>query len=133
MKATEEVIKEQAECGVEEVTDGEVRRENYIHYFCRFVEGIDFENKTEIAARNGAFTANVPTINAPVRWRGPMSCADEWKKSQEVSRVPVKYTLPGPMTIMGSTANVYYKDERELALDLAVVINRHVRELAEAG
>jgi len=118
---------------VDVVTDGEVRRENYIHYFCRFVDGIDFENKTEIAARNGAFTANVPTINAPVKWRGPMSCAEEWKKAQALSKVPVKYTLPGPMTIMGSTANSFYKDDKELANDLAVVINRHVKELAEAG
>jgi 5-methyltetrahydropteroyltriglutamate--homocysteine methyltransferase len=118
---------------VDVVTDGEVRRENYIHYFCRFVDGIDFGNKTEIKARNGAFTANVPSINREVSWRGPMSCADEWKKSQSVSSVPVKYTLPGPMTIMGSTANVYYKDDKQLATDLAKLVNRHVLELAEAG
>jgi 5-methyltetrahydropteroyltriglutamate--homocysteine methyltransferase len=133
MKATEEVIKEQCDCGIDVVTDGEIRRENYIHYFCRFVNGIDFENKTEIQARNGAFTAKVPTINAEVSWMGPMSCADEWKKSQAVSSVPVKYTLPGPMTIMGSTANSFYKDDKQLAQDLAKLVNRHVLELAEAG
>jgi len=133
IKATAEVIKEQQDCGVEVVTDGEVRRENYIHYFCRFVGGIDFESKTEIAARSGAFTANVPTINAQLEWRGPMSCADEWKKSQAVSAVPVKYTLPGPMTIIGSTANTHYADDRTLAEDLAGIVNRHVLELSEAG
>merc|ERR1719446_1186828 len=133
MKATEEVIKEQCECGVEEVTDGEIRRENYIHYFCRFVEGIDFKAKTEIAARNGAFTAKVPTIVGKVSWRGSMSLAEEWKKSQAVSSVPVKYTLPGPMTIMGSTADAFYKDEQLLAMDLAKIVNKHVLELAEAG
>jgi 5-methyltetrahydropteroyltriglutamate--homocysteine methyltransferase len=133
VRATKEVIQEQVDCGVSVVTDGEIRRENYIHYFCRFVEGIDFTDKTEIQARNGAFTAQVPTIRAKVAWRGPMSCAEEWKKAQGVSSVPVKYTLPGPMTIMGSTANIHYKDDKELASDLAVVINRHVRELAEAG
>eukprot|EP00929_Paragymnodinium_shiwhaense_P008537 TRINITY_DN1124_c0_g1_i1.p2 TRINITY_DN1124_c0_g1~~TRINITY_DN1124_c0_g1_i1.p2 ORF type:complete len:395 (+),score=121.00 TRINITY_DN1124_c0_g1_i1:439-1623(+) len=133
MKATKEVCREQIECGVEEVTDGEVRRENYIHYFCRFVDGIDFDNKTQIAARNGAFTANVPTIVGPIKWGGGMSCAEEWKKSQEVSPVPVKYTLPGPMTIMGSTANAHYKDDAQLARDLAQVVNKHVLELAAAG
>lgn len=138
MKATEEVIKEQKDCGVDIVTDGEVRRENYIHYFCRFVEGIDFENKTSIQARNGAFTADVPTINGPVSWRGTngpvsMNCAEEWKKAQALSSTPVKYTLPGPMTIMGSTANVHYKNDKELASDLAKLVNRHVLELAEAG
>lgn len=133
MKATEEVIKEQVDAGVDEVTDGEVRRENYIHYFCRFVEGISFENKTEIQARNGAFTANVPTIVSDVKWRGGMSCAEEWKKAQAVSKNPVKYTLPGPMTIMGSTANAHYKDDKLLAQDLARIVNQHVLELAQAG
>merc|ERR1712151_358320 len=133
MKATEEVIKEQCECGVDEPTDGEVRRENYIHYFCRFVEGIDFKTKTEIAARNGAFTAQVPTITGKVSWRGSMSIAEEWKKSQAVSEAPVKYTLPGPMTIMGSTFDAFYKDEKALAMDLAKIVNQHVLELAEAG
>ena len=133
MRATEEVIQEQVDCGIEEVTDGEVRRENYIHYFCRFVDGIDFTHKTEIAARNGAFTAQVPTIVSDVMWRGPMSCADEWKKAQSVSKVPVKYTLPGPMTIMGSTFDSFYKDEKALAEALAKLVNRHVLELAAAG
>jgi len=133
MKATQEVIKEQCDCGVDEPTDGEVRRENYIHYFCRFVEGIDFKTKTEIAARNGAFTAQVPTITGPVSWRGSMSIADEWKKAQAVSESPVKYTLPGPMTIMGSTFDGFYNDEEKLAMDLAKIVNKHVLELAAAG
>jgi len=133
MRATRDVIHEQCDCGVENVTDGEVRRENYIHFLCRFIEGIDFQEKTEIQARNGAFTAAVPTIRADVKWRGPLSCAEEWKKSQAVSPVPVKYTLPGPMTIMGSTANAYYKDDKKLAQDLASIVNRHVLELADAG
>ena len=37
-KATEEVIKDQIECGIDIITDGEVRRENYIHYHCRHLD-----------------------------------------------------------------------------------------------
>jgi len=37
------------------------------------------------------------------------------------------------MTIMGSTANSFYKDDKKLAQDLAKLVNRHVLELAEAG
>merc|ERR1719174_2265536 len=77
--------------------------------------------------------AKVPTIVKEVTWRGPMSCAEEWKKSQAVSSVPVKYTLPGPMTIMGSTADRHYQDNPRLAADLAAIVNKHVLELAEAG
>merc|ERR1711977_501208 len=42
MQATEEVICAQCDCGVDIPTDGEVRRENYIHYLCRYIEGISF-------------------------------------------------------------------------------------------
>lgn len=133
LQATEEIIQEQHECGVDVVTDGEVRRENYIYYFCRFVDGISFEEMTEVGVRNNAYKANVPTIVGDVKWRGPINLAEEWKKSQEKSTVPVKYTLPGPMTIMGSTVDVHYKDEKRLAADLAAVVNRHVLELAAAG
>lgn len=134
MKATTEVIGAQCQCGVDIPTDGEVRRENYLHYLCRFIEGIDFNKPKELSVRNNAYTAVVPTITGPVSWRGGMSCAEEWKQAQEKAlNVPVKYTLPGPMTIIGSVADEYYKDDRRLANDLAKIINVQVRELAAAG
>ena len=37
-KATKEIISDQEECGIDILTDGEVRRENYIHYHCRYLE-----------------------------------------------------------------------------------------------
>ena len=46
LKTAKEVIKDQIECGIDIVTDGEVRRENYIHYHCRHIQGIDFNKLT---------------------------------------------------------------------------------------
>ena len=46
LQAATEVIKDQIECGIDIVTDGEVRRENYIHYHCRHIQGIDFNKLT---------------------------------------------------------------------------------------
>merc|ERR1719316_2599836 len=135
MKATREVIGAQCQCGVDIVTDGEVRRENYLHYLCRFIEGIDFNKPKEMSVRNNAYTAVVPTITGELRWRGGLSSAEEWKKAQARAPegTPVKYTLPGPMTIIGSVADEYYKDDARLASDLASIINMQVRELAAAG
>ena len=42
LKATKQVIKDQELCGLDIITDGEVRRENYVHYHCRHLLGIDF-------------------------------------------------------------------------------------------
>merc|ERR1719326_849853 len=135
LRATTEVIGKQCQCGVDIVTDGEVRRENYIHYLCRFIEGIDFAQPKEMSVRNNAYTAVVPTVNAEVKWRGGLSCAEEWKKAQACAPegVSVKYTLPGPMTIVGSVFDAHYKDDARLAGDLAKILNQQVRELAAAG
>merc|ERR1719335_637261 len=135
MRATEDVIKQQCDCGVQIVTDGEIRRENYIHYLCRFIEGISFDNLTLTSLRNGAFQSRLPTIVGPVSWKGGMSCGEEWKKAQ--AKAPagcfVKYTLPGPMTIIGSVADAYYKNDAKLAEDLAKIVKLQVHDLAAAG
>jgi 5-methyltetrahydropteroyltriglutamate--homocysteine methyltransferase len=57
----------------------------------------------------------------------------EWRKAQDVSSVPVKYTLPGPMTIVGTLANAFYENVKDLCTDLAPIVNRHVKDLVEAG
>jgi len=135
MQATQDVINTQCACGVQIVTDGEVRRENYIHYLCRFIEGISFDNLTLTSLRNGAFQGHLPTIQANVSWRGGISCAEEWKKAQAKAPpgVHVKYTLPGPLTIIGSVADAHYKNDAKLAADLAKIVNIHVLDLAAAG
>ncbi|HUS54487.1 MAG TPA: hypothetical protein VMY41_10845, partial [Thermohalobaculum sp.] len=38
-KATGAAVADQTECGVDIPTDGEQRRENYIHYHCRHLTG----------------------------------------------------------------------------------------------
>nr|UKS50401.1 B12-independent methionine synthase 2 [Karlodinium veneficum] len=133
MRATKEVIDIQGECGVNIVTDGEIRRENYIHYLCRFIEGIDFENLTDTSCRNGAYVASLPTIRSKVSWRGPSDVAAEWKKAQDVAQMPVKYTLPGPLTIIGTLNNAFYENEKDLAEDLAAIVGNLVKELSQAG
>ena len=62
IKAAKEVINDQIECGIDIVTDGEVRRENYIHYHCRHLEGIDFTKLTKKIARTGKKTKVVKAI-----------------------------------------------------------------------
>ena len=66
LQAATEVIKDQIECGIDIVTDGEVRRENYIHYHCRHIAGVDFETLTEKVARTGNYKCWLPTITAKV-------------------------------------------------------------------
>ena len=70
-KAVEQVISDQIDCGIDIVTDGEVRRENYIHHHCRYINGIDFENLTKKTARTGNYECFLPTIVSKVNFSKP--------------------------------------------------------------
>ena len=130
--AAEEIIKDQIECGIDIVTDGEVRRENYIHYHCRHIDGIDFDKLTEKTARTGNYKCLLPTIVSKVEAKGSFLVHD-WQVSQKTSSKPVKITMPGPMTITDTIANTYYKSDDKMGFDLAEVINIEIKRLQEAG
>jgi 5-methyltetrahydropteroyltriglutamate--homocysteine methyltransferase len=133
IKATQAAIQDQLDCGIDIPTDGEQRRENYIHYHCRNLEGIDFINLTNKVHRNGAAVADLPTINARILPRGNHFLDRDFAIAQSFSDKPVKITLPGPLSIIDTTANNYYATERELAFDLADALNFEIRALADAG
>ena len=132
-RATAECVADQIACGIDVPTDGEIRRENYIHYQCRHFEGFDFVNLTERVLRNGAYTARLPSIVGPVKARGESVLVRDWQVAEAAAGRPVKITLPGPMTISDTTADVHYNDPEALAHDLAGALNAEVRALAAAG
>lgn len=131
-QATQEIVLEQVDAGIDIPTDGEIRREHYIYYQCRNFSGFDFAHLTKKAMRGGSWVADVPTIAGPIRSRAPILVRD-WQIAQNATGRPVKITLPGPLTIIDSTANTYYEDEGRLVRDLADALNVEIRALAEAG
>lgn len=131
-RATAEVVSAQVVAGIDIPSDGEIRRENYIHYQCRNFSGIDFGRLTRRALRRGTWVAAVPTIVGPIR-SGPPRLAADYRVAQAVTDRPVKMSLPGPLTILDSTADAHYGDEAAAGADLARALNVEVRTLAEAG
>jgi 5-methyltetrahydropteroyltriglutamate--homocysteine methyltransferase len=131
-RATIGVVREQVELGIDIPTDGEIRRENYIHYHCRHLLGIDFERLSEKQMR-GHYQALVPTITGPVAAGEPFLVRD-WQIAQSATKRPVKITVPGPLTIGDSVADEYYRDDaRARGAALADALNVEIRRLAEAG
>jgi 5-methyltetrahydropteroyltriglutamate--homocysteine methyltransferase len=131
-RGTREVVLEQVGAGIDIPTDGEVRRENYVHYHCRHLEGIDFNVLTEKTMRAGTWTAKVPTVVGPIQAQDPFLPRD-WRIAQSVTERPVKITIPGPLTITDTIADAYYGDERALSAALAASINVEAEALAKAG
>ena len=134
IKATREIVALQAEACLDVITDGEVRRESYILHFCRTLEGFDLHNLFSKICRDGAVVTDVPRIVSEVTPReGESWVWKEWKTSQDLSTLPIKITLPGPMTIINSTEDQYYNDEKVLGRVLAQIINSEVKALVSAG
>jgi 5-methyltetrahydropteroyltriglutamate--homocysteine methyltransferase len=127
-----EVLQDQVDAGIDIPTDGEVSRENYIHYHCRHLNGFDFTNLTRKELRNGAYSANLPSINGKVSAQD-LFLVDDWNRAQKLTDKPVKITLPGPMTISDTNANIWYDDPARLGQDLADALNKEVLALADAG
>ncbi len=131
-RATESVVADQIACGIDIPTDGEQRRENYVHYQCRQFTGFDFKNLERREMRGGAYFTDLPTIRGKIKAGAPVLPRD-YREAQAASDRPVKITLPGPITIMDTTADAFYNDDKALARDLAEALNAEVLALAAAG
>ena len=132
VRATQEIVREQVEAGIDIPSEGEIRRDNYIYYHCRHLDGFDFDNLIEKAMRNGAWTELVPQVAGPIR-AGAAFLPQDWRIAQAVTDRPVKITVPGTLTVTDSVADRHYGDARKLAAELADALNRELHALAEAG
>ena len=132
-RATEEALADQIACGIEVPTDGEMRRENYVHYHCRHMQGFDFKNLSNRNLRDGAYNTDLPTIRGRILPGDERFLVHDYACAAAASDRPVKITLPGPLTIADTTADAFYGDAEALGSDLADALNREIRALAEAG
>jgi 5-methyltetrahydropteroyltriglutamate--homocysteine methyltransferase len=125
-------LKDQEDAGIDVVTDGEQSRQHFVHGFLRHVAGIDFDKRVTIGIRADRYKAEVPTVVGPIRRRGPVHSADvAWARAHTGRRL--KFTLPGPMTIVDTIADEHYRDRRALALAFAKALNEEARELEALG
>ena len=130
--ATRAAVTAQVDSGVDIPTDGEMRREHYIFYHLRHLNGMDFENLQRREIRNGAWEREVPRIIDRLRPKDRFLPYD-YQIAQSYSSQPIKITVPGPMTIADTVADEHYGDPRRLNRDLADVLNVEIRALVEAG
>lgn len=131
-RGTHEAVNDQVDAGIDIPTDGEIARENYIHYHCRHLEGMDFENLTKKTLRTGNYSSLLPTVRGPVKTRG-LFLADDWRRAQEATDKPVKITMPGPLTVADTVVDEYYGNQKDFGKAIAEALNQEVLSLANAG
>ena len=118
--------------GLDVVGDGEQARQHFVHGFLEQVEGIDFANKVRMGIRNNRYDAMVPQVVAPLRLKGRVH-AFEARLARAHTRRKLKFTLPGPMTIVDTVADRFYGDRVALAFAFAELLNQEARALQDDG
>jgi 5-methyltetrahydropteroyltriglutamate--homocysteine methyltransferase len=130
--ATLLALKLQEDCGIDIVTDGEQSRQHFVHGFLECVDGIDFARKVEIGIRADRYKAMVPTVTGALRLKGRVH-AREARLARAHTTRRLKFTLPGPMTIVDTIADAHYGDRVKMAMAFADLLNAEARALAADG
>jgi 5-methyltetrahydropteroyltriglutamate--homocysteine methyltransferase len=130
--ATLLALKEQEDAGIDIVTDGEQSRQHFVHGFLEHIEGVDFGRRVTMGIRNNRYDALVPTVTEPLRRSGSVHAVEAGIARAHTKR-QLKFTLPGPMTIVDTIADAHYGDRVKLAMAFAELLNDEARELAAIG
>jgi len=130
--ATLLAVKMQEDAGIDIVTEGEQARQHFVHGFLERVEGIDFAHKVEMGIRKDRYKAMVPQVVAPLQLKGRVH-ALEAKAARGHTTRKLKFTVPGPMTIIDTIADQYYGDKVKMAFAFADLLNQEVRALEADG
>lgn len=125
-------VKLQEDAGLEVIGDGEQARQHFVHGFLEQVEGIDFENKVKMGIRNNRYDAMVPQVVAPLRLKGRVH-AFEAQLTRAHTKKNIKFTLPGPMTIIDTVADRFYGDKVKMAMAFAELLNQEALALQADG
>ncbi|MBR1211378.1 methionine synthase [Bradyrhizobium sp. JYMT SZCCT0180] len=130
--ATMLAVKLQEDSGVDIVTEGEQARQHFVHGFLEKVDGIDFAHKVEMGIRKDRYKAMVPQVVAPLTLKGRVH-ADEARVARAHTKHKLKFTLPGPMTIIDTVADGHYGDRVKMAFAFAELLNEEARALQADG
>ena len=125
------VLRDQERAGIDVVTDGEQTRRHFVTTFIEGLDGVDFEHRKTVRIRN-RYDASVPVVVGPVARRHPIYVDDAAFLRAETDRA-VKYTLPGPMTMVDTLSDAHYGSREKLAWAFAEILNEEARAIAAAG
>ncbi len=125
-------IKAQEDAGLDIIGDGEQSRQHFVHGFLEKVDGIDFEHKVTMGIRNNRYDAQVPQVVSELKLKGRVHGTEAQFLRAHTTR-KIKFTLPGPMTIIDTVADRFYGDKVKMAFAFAELLNQEARALQADG
>jgi len=124
-------LQEQRHAGIDIVSDGEQSRQHFVTTFIEHLDGVDFEKRETVRIRD-RYDASVPTVVGPVSRQRAVFVEDARFLRQQTKQ-PIKWALPGPMTMIDTLYDAHYRSREKLAWEFAKILNQEARELEAAG
>ncbi|MBP2200227.1 methionine synthase [Pantoea cypripedii] len=124
-------LEDQLKAGIDIVSDGEQTRQHFVTTFIEHLSGVDFEKREIVKIRN-RYDASVPSVVGEVARQKPVFVEDAKFLRQQTTQ-PIKWALPGPMTMIDTLYDGHYKSREKLAWEFAKILNQEARELEAAG
>jgi 5-methyltetrahydropteroyltriglutamate--homocysteine methyltransferase len=124
-------LADQRQAGIDIVGDGEQTRQHFVTTFIEHLDGVDFEKRETVRIRD-RYDASVPTVVGAVSRPKPVF-VDDAKFLRQQTTQPIKWALPGPMTMIDTLYDAHYKSREKLAWEFATILNEEARELEAAG
>ncbi len=129
-EVTAEVLQEQAEAGLDLITDGQVRWEDEQTYLARKLTGVSLNGLIRWFDTNMYYRQ--PVVEGAPTWHEPITVRD-YRFAVENSAKPVKPVLTGPYTLARLSVDQHYHSVEALATALAEALNQEAKALQEAG
>jgi 5-methyltetrahydropteroyltriglutamate--homocysteine methyltransferase len=151
-RACLEALAAQEDAGVDIVTDGEQRRDNFYSFLCERVAGLSLMSMADLLEhvedRRG-FEQLLQTLDVPayaikngvvtgrLQARAPLVAGDYRFLARHTDK-PIKVTLPGPYLLCRSgwveqLSGRAYRERLELADDVVALLRAELLRLADAG
>ncbi|QUS36213.1 methionine synthase [Falsirhodobacter algicola] len=124
-------LAEQCLAGIDIVSDGEQTRQHFVTTFIEHLSGVDFEKRETVRIRD-RYDASVPSVVGAVAREKPVFVEDAKFLRSQTTR-PIKWALPGPMTMIDTLHDAHYKSREKLAWEFATILNQEAKELEAAG
>lgn len=124
-------LQEQYQSGIDIVSDGEQTRQHFVTTFIEHLDGVDFEKRETVKIRD-RYNASVPTVVGAVS-RPKSVFIEDAKLLRKQTNQPIKWALPGPMTMIDTLYDDHYHSRKKLAWEFAKILNQEATELEAAG
>jgi 5-methyltetrahydropteroyltriglutamate--homocysteine methyltransferase len=151
-EAVLETLRLQEEAGVDLVTDGEQRRDNFYSFVAEKLDGVRLMSLAEmldlVEDKDGferilqtldvpAFSIRNPTCVGKIERRAPLA-VDEYLFLRQHTDRPIKVPLPGPYLLtramwVKEATRAAYPTKEDLAEDVVRILRQEVSELHDAG